>query len=464
MSTMKAEAPAQAQSEEPAGRRRMGSGVRRLLLVLAMPSLAMAFSTTVVSTYVPVVARHATGSALIIGVIVAGEGLMALWVPLLAGSWSDRFRERGGSRLSLVAAGLPVFAAGLLGLTFARSPLAIGVLVAVFFAGNFLSYEPYRALYPDLLDSELAGRAQASQAVSRGLGTVVALAGGGLLLSVWLGLPFLAAAFLQTSTVLALLLLLPRVSDSASGRRTRPSAQDLVSGVRGLRRRVVDLVREHPELRAYLVANTLWELALGALKTFVVLYVTVGLGRSLSSASLIIGAVAVVILLGAIVAGKLGDRWGKVATMRYGLWLYGLALLIPVFTRSTPVLLVAIPVIAFGGGLTMTLPYAILMPIMPEDSHGMMTGFYSLSRGFGVMLGPLLAGLAVQLLGGEFSSTHGYAAVWIVVAAAILLSIPVLARLRARIPASLFPDGRREPPPPHPLRALRTRLLALRER
>lgn len=442
----------------------MSAGTRRLLLVLALPSLAMAFSTTVVSTYVPVVARHATGSALIIGVIVAGEGLMALWVPLLAGSWSDRFRERGGSRLSLVAAGVPVFASALLGLTFARSPLAIGLLVALFFAGNFLSYEPYRALYPDLLKGAIAGRAQASQAVSRGLGTIAALAGGGLLLSLWLGLPFLVAAGLQTVTVLVLLVLLPRVSDSASGKRTRPSREDLVSGVRGLPGRVMDLVRGHPELRIYLLANTLWELALGALKTFVVLYVTVGLGHSLSSASLIIGAVAVVILLGAVVGGKLGDRWGKIDTMRYGLWLYGLALLVPAFTRWTPALLVAVPVVAFGGGLTMTLPYAILMPIMPEDSHGMMTGFYSLSRGLGVMVGPLLAGLAVQLLGGQFSSTHGYAAVWIVVAAAILLSIPVLGRLRARIPARLFPGGRRDSQFPHPLRALRERLQALRGR
>jgi hypothetical protein len=46
-----------------------------------------------------------------------------------------------------------------------------------------------------------------------------------------------------------------------------------------------------------------------------------------------------------------------------------------------------------------------------------------------VMLGPLLAGVAIQLLGSGFSSTHGYAAMWIVTSAAILLSIPILALL-----------------------------------
>ena len=44
--------------------------------------------------------------------------------------------------------------------------------------------------------------------------------------------------------------------------------------------RIVDLIRCQRELQAFLVANALWELALAALKTFVVLYVTKTLGFS----------------------------------------------------------------------------------------------------------------------------------------------------------------------------------------
>ena len=81
----------------------------------------------------------------------------------------------------------------------------------------------------------------------------------------------------------------------------------------------------------------------------------------------------------------------------------------------------------------MTLPYAILMPLMPDDAHGAITGFYSLSRGLGVMLGPLLAGATIQLAGGAFPSTHGYAAMWIVTSAAVLASIPLLGRLAVAV-------------------------------
>lgn len=77
----------------------------------------------------------------------------------------------------------------------------------------------------------------------------------------------------------------------------------------------------------------------------------------------------------------------------------------------------------------MTLPYALLMPMMPPEQHGSVTGLYSISRGVGIMFGPLLAGIAVQLGSGPLSSTHGYAAMWLIASVAILASLSLLARV-----------------------------------
>lgn len=400
--------------------------------MLGAPTLAMAFSTTSVSTYLPVLARQFTASTTAIGVMIAGEGLMALFVPLLSGAWSDRSRARGGSRLTFVLAGVPVVVVALVPMGLVASLPAMAGLVAIFFAGNFFSYEPYRALYPDTLSDEVAGRGQATQAVWRGTGTVLALAGGGLLLSVWHGAPFVLSAALQVAAIVLLVLLLPRVNPQSRKRSKRPAWADFHAGLRDVSGKVKELLAAHPVLRLYLLANCLWELSLAALKTFIVLWVTEGLGHSLSAASLIIGAVALMVLVGAVASGKLGDRYGTARTMRAGLWLYGAALMVPIFTRSTPILLAAVPIIAFGGGLVMTLPYAILIPLMPKEAHGILTGFYSLSRGLGVMLGPLFAGVAIQLLKEPFASTHGFAAMWIVISGAILVSIPVLERMSHR--------------------------------
>jgi hypothetical protein len=56
--------------------------------------------------------------------------------------------------------------------------------VAVFFVGYFIAYEPYRAFYPDLVGDEVAGRAQSTQAVWRGVGTGLAVCGAAALGSV----------------------------------------------------------------------------------------------------------------------------------------------------------------------------------------------------------------------------------------------------------------------------------------
>lgn len=411
-------------------RGRVSGHERRQLAVLGLPTLAMAFSVTTVSAYMPVIARSFTSSTTVIGVLIAGEGLMALWVPLLVGSWSDHFRERKGSRLPFIAFGTPLAAMAIVVMGLVGSLPALGILVAFFFGVYFVAYEPYRALYPDLLSARLAGRAQGNQAMWRGLGTLLALGAGGVLLSVWRELPFLLSSALLMLTVTALLLVLPRL-DRVSRERKLPGREDLRAAIRDVRRDVKRLLGQHPELRVYVAANCLWELSLGALKTFVVLYVTEGLGFSLSQSSLIVGGVAAFILIGALASGKVADRAGIARTMNVGLCIYAVALAVPIFTTSRPLLAAVVPIIAIGGGLTMTLSYAVLIPLMPRGLHGLLTGFYSTSRGLGVMLGPLLGGLAIQLLRGLFPSTHGFAAVWIVCSASLLASIPLLHRLRS---------------------------------
>jgi predicted MFS family arabinose efflux permease len=202
--------------------------------------------------------------------------------------------------------------------------------------------------------------------------------------------------------------------------------------VRDATREVWSLLRGERPLRLFLVANALWELALAALKTFVVLYVTEGLGHTLGFASGAIGVMAVFILAGAVTSGRLADRIGAGRVMEAALWVYGAGLLVPFLLSGWPVAVaVAGPVVAFGGGVLMTLPFALLMPLMPSGQHGAVTGYYSVSRGLGITLGPVLAGAAISLGRPLLESTDGYAAMWGVCAVAVLASIPVLRSLRA---------------------------------
>ncbi|MGI8507520.1 MAG: MFS transporter [Solirubrobacteraceae bacterium] len=407
------------QSERP-----LRGGERTTIALLGVPTLGLALATTVVTTYLPLIARRFTGSTTIIGLIIGTEGLLALVLPLVFGTWSDQLQTRLGGRLPFVLGAAPALAVVLALLGFSGSLLATILLVLAFFTAYFIAYEPYRALYPDLISREVAGRAQSIQALWRGGGTGLALVGGGLLFGLARWLPFVTASvvFVVAVAVFALVLLRRRVPDQDSH-----AALGLRKAVGELRR----LIAEHPALRAYLVANALWELSLGAIKTFVVLFLTAGLGKSVTTAALIIGGVALVILISAPISGQLADRLGRLRILHVALWAYGLGLFVPLLTQSPYLVVPVIPAIAFGGAVVMSLPYAILIPLMPARSHGALTGFYSLSRGIGTMLGPVIAGAAVQVLRGPLSSTHGYAAIWGVSGTATLLSLGALRRLRA---------------------------------
>jgi MFS family permease len=397
---------------------------KRRLALLGLPTFGLALAITVLSTYVPTVASRMTGSTTIIGLIVGGEGLGAVVLPIFVGAWSDRLRTRWGGRLPFVAFGVPLAAAGLVGIGLAGSLAVLAVAVAVFFAGYFVAYEPYRALYPDLLPDEKAGRAQSTQAIWRGAATVLALAGGGLLLALGQAAPFVAGA--------AILLAASGVFGALVLRGGPPRQREASGGVRETLRALAGALLHDPRLRAFFFANALWELSIGALKTYVVLWLTVGLGVRLSGAALIVGGVAVLVLGGAAFSGRLADRLGATRVTAAAAAAFGLPMAIPLLTTSHWLIVAAIPFIAIGGGALMALPYALLQPLMPERQHGALTGFYSVSRGLGVLLGPLLGGVAIGAAGGLLASTQGYAAMWAVCGGAALGSLPLISSLARR--------------------------------
>jgi MFS family permease len=404
---------------------KLSRGDRRVVWLLGLPTVALALAITVVSTYLPPVASRLTSSTLVIGLLVGGEGLMALWVPIVAGAWSDRLRTRIGGRLPFLLGATPVVVVALVVLGLAHSLGLIALAVAIFFFGYFVAYEPYRALYPDAVPDAAASRAQSTQAISRGAGTGIALIAGGLLLTVGQAAPFIAAAVLLAVAMVTFTVALLR-----HGKPDEGGAQ--ARGLREAVRSIAGMVREDHTLRLFLVANALWELTLAALKTFVVLYLTAGLHKSQTLATAIIGAFAVVALGGAVLSGKLGDKHGPGRVLSFALPVYGLGFIAPMLTGSLAILPIVFAV-AIGGGMVMTLPYALLQQMMPDDAdHGAMTGLYSMSRGVGIVAGPLLAALAVTELKGVFSSTHGYAAVWGVCAISTLASYPIIRRVVAR--------------------------------
>jgi MFS family permease len=385
----------------------LSSDERRSVTVLALPAAALALAATAVSVYLPPVAQGYIGSTTAIGLLIGAEGIMALWLPYLVGRSSDR----RGSRLPYIALATPplVVALALLGL--AGSVLVVVPLVLAFYAAYFVAYDPYRTMYSDVIRDEVAGRAQSTQAVARGVGTFVALAAGGALLGLAVWLPFTAAAVV-VAVVMAVFL---RGARGLAGRARR-------DGAGGGRSSLREVLAANPKVRTFLAANSLWELSLAALKTFIFIYVTDELGLASGAASLAIGLGAAGVLAGSAASGVLADRLGARRLMTVAVVVFGGGMAVPLLAPDPLPVALAAPAITFAGGVLLSLPYALLQPLMPGGDRGALTGLFGASRGVGTSLGPILAGLAIDL-GGEPRF------MWLVAGLAALVSVPLLRRL-----------------------------------
>jgi MFS family permease len=384
----------------------------------------LAFAITVLTTYGPSVLLSLTHSPAKVGALIGGEGAFALVVPLLSGTLSDRMSGKGrlGRRLPFVMIGAPLAAGGLVLLPLAPDYQIAGIAILIFFIGYYLYYPPYRTIYADVLPKRLLARAQSSQAIMRGAGLGVALIGGALLLPTWTPLPFVLGAVVLGVTTLPLRpvhRLTRSIPASAVREPTRGNP-------------IAELLLHNRSMQLFATANALWEYSFAGLKTFIVLYVVKGLGRSYYLADVFIAIVAVAYVIGAPIAGRLSERYGVVRVMEVSAAIYGSIMCLGLFARSLTPMLIVLPVGAIAGSILMTLPQALAFTLAPDDAQGSAAGLVDFSRGIGVVLGPVLVGAAVSEFSSSLSSTHGYAAMWPMIGVPLLLSLFLLRLLRGR--------------------------------
>lgn len=392
----------------------------RFLALLGMPALGITFAVTAVSAYAPVLIGN-TSSPVVVGVIVGAEGFFGLFVPVFAGMASDRTSRKAQQRIRLLLVAAPVGVAGLLLLAIPGGLPLIAAGAALYFASHFAYLAPFQALYADVVPNASSGRSRSAESIWRLTGAASALIAGGFLISAWQPLPFLVGAVLVATTTVVLWRFLRTIDDvkvRSTGRGTWEAWSTVIS-----------VLRSRP-VRLLTAANVLWNITLSALRAFVVLFFTLGLGRSPSFVSgVVFPLVALGMAASAPIAGKLADRWGAVRLLKIAVPVYGCGLLLPGVSQAAWVL-GCVPVVAAAAATVMVVPFAALMKAMPEEDHGAVTGVFTLSRGAGTLLGPLLAGAAISLLRGPLSATHGYAAMWFVIGVSTLASWPILACLR----------------------------------
>ena len=67
----------------------------------------------------------------------------------------------------------------------------------------------------------------------------------------------------------------------------------------------------------------------------------------------------------------------------------------------------------------------------PAGAEGALSGLFGFSRALGAVLGPIVVGVAIDVLAPLFPATNGYGAMWIAIGAPILL-LPAVPEHAAR--------------------------------
>jgi MFS family permease len=414
-----------------------GASATRRILVLGAGALGLAWALTTTAAYLPPILGRYTDSTTLVGLVLAGEGLFAITLPLVVGPWSDTFHTPLGRRrpFMLVAVGPMAFSLALIAFMPNLWTTAL-MLFGLFFA--YYVYEPpYRGLYPDVLPDHVFGRAQGVQHVFRGVAIGGALIGGGFLFHVWRPAPFLVAA-----GVVATACLVPIVFVREDGGHGR-----VFEGVRTYLAQSWHVLRSNRDVATFLAANTAWEGTFAGARTFAVLYVTEGLDEPLITSTYVLMAVAAGYILAALVAGRLGDRIGLARVITAASVVYGVGLLAGGLGREWHAWYLAlIFLVAIAGGTVMTLAWGLLFKLMPPDERGAISGLATTTKGLGLLVGPLAAGAAIDILRPHLQETEGYEALWPVLGVPIILAIPLVWRLR-RAEAAATPAARSAPRP-----------------
>ena len=356
-----------------------------------------------------------------IALVLAAEGVFAITLPLVIGPWSDTFHTPLGRRRPFMVVALPPIAFCLALMAFMPNLWTTALLVFAFFFAYYVYEPPYRGLYPDVLPARVFGQAQGVQHLMRGLALGVALVGGGFLFHAWRPAPFLVAAGATTLACGACVVLV---------HEPRHEADRVFRGIRSYLSTAWCLLRQERDVTLFLVANAAWEGTFAAARTFVVLYITVGLGQPLNTSAITLAVVSGGYLVAALVAGRLGDRLGLapvivVASLVYGggYMAGGLA------TEWHDWYLPVIFPIAIAGGIVMTLAWGLLFKLMPQQHRGAIAGLATTTKGLGLLVGPLVAGAAIDILEPHLSSTQGYQVLWPICGLGVLAAVPLVARL-----------------------------------
>ncbi|MCJ7796234.1 MAG: MFS transporter [Thermoleophilia bacterium] len=167
------------------------------------------------------------------------------------------------------------------------------------------------------------------------------------------------------------------------------------------------------------------------MRPFIMLFFLYVWGVQARGGALLLAWVGITYIIGGVSSGFLADRYGRFRVMWGGLFIYGAGCLVGIFVHDVRWAIVLLPLFGAGGSAVLTLPYTIMMSLMPPGRLGQFTGLYSVSRGLATVTAPLLVGLVIDVSSSYLPESRGYSLMWPIAALMVGVSMLVFRTVRA---------------------------------
>ncbi|MFW9772903.1 MAG: MFS transporter [Candidatus Thorarchaeota archaeon] len=379
--------------------------------------IGLAFFTTGIAwsmfnTQVNITLFEYLGSYALVGAWMAMDNIIGVIIQPFMGTLSDNTRTKLGRRMPYLIVGIPIAAIFFVMISTinpTQDPLWLLLLWMFFFNLSMASYRSQAvALMPDFVIPVNRSKGNAVINFMGGIGALVAYIFNRVLVPISLFLAFLAVAIIMVLALIVLLftikekesysyqLILETEEQTGEKIRDKKDKPNLIESFK-------DIISEDDKSTLFiLLAIFAWFVGYQALEALFTVYGMDVLGLDRSDAGFMLLYVAIAFLLSALPAGILGSRIGRRLTIKIGLVLFILALIIGFIFQTEMVITIILFIAGVGWGFININSIVIVWEMAPTSKKiGTYTGVYYFFSFLAAIIGPFLVGTFTDLLGND---------------------------------------------------------------
>ena len=372
------------------------------------------------NAYVPIFLKSTFGlRSSVIGSIMTIDNIFAILLLPFLGALSDRTHTRLGRRRPYILVGSILALVFFVLVPYFNALQILGLMMLAIILMNLsmaLFRSPVVALMPDITPSKYRSQANGIINFMGGLGALLVFFGGKPLYDRDISLPFLVGGLVMfVASMLVVIFIRERPPEPAEQGAGRVSFRASIQEVAG---NLKDVVAGEKSLFFILLGILFWFIGFNSLETFFTSYAKYHLGMEESTGALILGFFSVTFMVTSIASGFLGSRIGRNRTIRLGLVVLVVILLISLFIRQFLPLALVFVVGGFGWALVNVNSLPMVVDMTTLAKVGGYTGLYYLFSQAANIAAPPLAGVLID--------AFGYASLMIFSAAMFLLAFFIM--------------------------------------